>query len=66
MSEPRKKGANWEAWYHALRAANPEAYRQAIEHSEGLSLNYNLSPNAAAEVERSHVMLACSILGVRP
>ena len=59
-------GIDWEKWYVALRAVEPDAYKAAIEYAEGLSLNYNFSLMVAAEVERSHVMLACRVLRVQP
>ena len=64
MSKP--VGANWETWYRALKSVNREAYDKAIRYSEALSLKYNLPLTQAAEFERSHVMLACELLGVRP
>lgn len=61
-----KPRADWERWYRALRAADPEAYRKAISYSEGVTLNHNTPMKAAAEYERSMVMLACDLLQVRP
>lgn len=63
MSKP---GADWEKWYRALRAADSEAYRKAISYSESVTLNHNTPMKAAAEYERSMVMLACDLLRVRP
>ena len=57
---------DWESWYRALKTTDQEAYRKAIQYAEGLSINFNFPIKQAAEVERSHVMLACEILGVRP
>jgi hypothetical protein len=57
---------DWEAWYRALKAANPDAYRKAIGYSEAMALNFNWPMKQAAECERSHVMLACELIGVKP
>lgn len=56
----------WERWYSALRAANPDAYRKAISYSESVTINNNTPLKAAADYERSMVMLACELLDVRP
>ena len=56
----------WQSWYQALKTVEPEAYFEAIRYAEGLSLTYSFPPKQAAEVERSHVMLACKLLGVMP
>jgi hypothetical protein len=58
-------GLNWESWYRALKQRDPDIYRKAIQYSEALALNYNFPMKQAAECERSHVMLACEILGVK-
>ena len=58
--------ANWEAWYRALRARDPEAYRKAINYTEAVSLTFNTPQKAAAEYERTAVMLACELLDVQP
>ena len=61
MSE---RGANWEAFYRALKMSHPDAYWKAIQYAEGIALRFNLEPKAAAENERSHVMLACELMEV--
>jgi hypothetical protein len=57
---------NWEKWYQTLKAVEPEAYYKAIQYGEGISLHFSLPLEQAAEVERSHVMLACELLGIKP
>jgi hypothetical protein len=57
---------NLESWYRTLKAVHPDAYRKAIGYSEALSLKFNWPLKQAAECERSHVMLACELLGVKP
>ena len=57
---------DWRKWYSALRAVEPEAYEKALIYAEGLSLQFNLPLSHASEIERSHIMLACELLGVRP
>jgi hypothetical protein len=53
--------------YSDLKRYDFEAYRLAIEHAEALTLNFGFfSPAVAAEVERSHVALACKLLKVPP
>lgn len=59
-------GANWEEWYRALKAADPDAYRKAIGYVEAVTLSHNVPTKAAAEYERAAVMLACEILEVTP
>ncbi len=61
-----KPGADWKRWYRALKAFDPEAYSAAIRYAEGCSLNFHLPLDQAAEIERSHVMLACKLLEVTP
>lgn len=56
----------WKRWYRALKAVEPDAYKKAIEYAAGVSLTYNMPLEQSAEVERSHVMLACELLGVTP
>lgn len=58
-------GANWEAWYRALKARDPEVYRRTISYMEAVALNHSVPQKAAAEYERSAVMLACELLDVR-
>lgn len=53
-------------WYRTLKAVEPEAYYKAIKYAEGFSINHKLSTEAAYEIERSHVMLACELLNVTP
>lgn len=57
---------DYEPWYRALKAVEPDAYRKAIQYAEGFSINNRLSTEAAFEVERSHVMLACELLEIVP
>lgn len=59
------KATDWDVWYRALKERDPAAYRNAIGYMEAVSLNYNVPHKAAAEYERSAVMLACELLGVR-
>lgn len=62
-------GQDWERWYRALKAANPEAYRKAIGYMEATTLSHYapaVPQKAAADYERAAVMLACELLGVRP
>jgi len=61
-----KSSRDWERWYKTLRAVEPDAYRKAIEFSEGVSLTHNLDTKVAADVEVACVMLACDLLGVKP
>ena len=53
-------------WYDALRKADINAYHKAIAYAEGLSLTYNWPEKQAIECERSHIMFACELLGVKP
>lgn len=57
---------DWQKWYRTLKAVEPEAYEKALRYAEGLSLKFNLPLSHASEIERSHVMLACELLDVRP
>jgi len=61
-----KPGHDWERWYRALRAADPDAYQAAINGVEAVTLTFNVPQKAAAEYERNAVMLACQLLGVKP
>lgn len=58
-------GEKWEAWYRALKARDPEVYRRTIDCMEAVTLNHSVPQKAAAEYERSAVMLACDLLNVR-
>jgi hypothetical protein len=58
--------SDYDKWYAALKAVEPEAYFKAIQYAEGVTLKFNLPEKAAVECERSHVMLACELLGIRP
>lgn len=60
------RGTNWEAWYRALKELDPDAYKNAIQSMEAVTLTFNVPTKAAAEYERAAVMLACQLLGVRP
>jgi dihydroxyacetone kinase-like predicted kinase len=65
----RRATDEWKKWYAALRNANESAYEQAIRYSEGTILNNHseeISHKFAADIEFSHVMLACELLGIRP
>ena len=70
MSDPtvtrdeRTSRRDWERWYAALRNCEPEAFRQAIQAAEGCSITHRLDTKVAADIEVSHVMLACTLLGV--
>ena len=64
MGEP---GQDWEKWYRALKASNPEAYRKAIGYVEAVTLSHfapRVPLKAAADYERATVMLVCELLGV--
>jgi hypothetical protein len=54
----------WEKLYKSLRAYDPEAFRKAIQAAEGCAINHHLSSAIAADIEVSHVALACELLGV--
>ena len=57
---------NWEKWYRTLKAVEPEAYEKALRYGQAISLTHDLGSKIAAEIEVSHVMLACELLGVGP
>lgn len=57
---------DWESWYRALKNEHPDVYQDAIQGVEAVTLSFNVPTKAAAEYERNAVMLACSILKVRP
>jgi len=57
---------NYEPWYLALKAVEPDAYQKAIQYAEGICLNGAVSHKRAAEVEAAFVMLACELLNVNP
>lgn len=61
-----KPGANWEQWYRALKDRDPDAYRKIIQGIEAVTLTFRVPTKAAAEYERTAVMLACDLLGVHP
>ena len=63
-SDHRTSRRDWKRWYAALRNADSEAYFKAIRYAEGISIQHHLSTEVAAEVEISHIMLACELLGV--
>ena len=65
-AKPRSIGEDWESWYRALKAANPDAYRKAIGHMEEVTITHHMPLQAAAEYERAAVLLACELLGVKP
>jgi hypothetical protein len=66
MSDAPLSDSIWREWYRALRESNPEAYRSAIQFSEGVALSRRVDIKTAAEYERAMVMFACELLGVRP
>jgi hypothetical protein len=51
--------------YKALKEANPERYRDAINAAECVILNHNLPPKAAVDVEAAVVLSVASALGVK-
>jgi hypothetical protein len=57
---------DWKRWYAALRAADEDVYRKAIQYAEAVSLNHGLDDKAAAACEVSHVALACELLHIKP
>jgi hypothetical protein len=64
MIEHRTSRRDWKRWYAALRNNSPDAFRNAIQAAEGISITHHLSTEIAAELEISHVMLACTVLGI--
>lgn len=56
---------DWEAWYRALKERDPEVYRRTIDYMEAVTLNHSVPQKAAAEYERTAVLLACELLDVR-
>jgi len=57
---------NYEPWYLALKAVEPDAYQKALQYAEGICLKYAFSHEGAAEVEAAFVTLACELLNVKP
>ena len=56
---------NWEDWYRALKRHDYEIYQKAINYAEANTLNFRLPTKVGAEIERTMVMFACEILGVK-
>lgn len=61
-SDPRSE---WKKWYRALKSANPDAYRKAIESAGGLSINHRIDNKVSADIERSFVVFACGLLEIQ-
>lgn len=64
--KPKRDWHEWQLWYSALKALEPEAYQKAIRYADGMAMQHKLPTYAAADIERSHIMLACELLGIRP
>ena len=57
---------DYDKWYRALKAVEPDAYKKAVEYAQGVSLNHQLPLKVSADIEIASVMLACELLGIRP
>lgn len=57
---------NWEAYYRALKDKYPAEYQKAIQGIEAVTLTFNVPTKAAAEYERTAVMILCDVLHVMP
>lgn len=51
-------------FYAALRQANPQVFRLAVEYATSLGLRLNLDLKATAGVEQVLVVFACELLDV--
>ena len=58
--------ADWQKWYRALKQERPDAYKKAIEYTEGVTLKFGVPSKAAADYEVAAVLLACDLLGISP
>jgi hypothetical protein len=58
MTSDERRGARQKAMYRALKEADFDLYRTAIESAEAIKINFNLSLKAALAVESATVYCA--------
>lgn len=57
---------NRQRYYDALKAADFDRYRKAIQSAEAVTLEHHLSQKVAVEIEAAVIFAVCDALGVTP